>query len=168
MMRIALVAGAVLLAVSFSHPAAAQSAKALVGAWAPAAAVVIDANGNKTDTFGPRPTGMLIFTADGQYTAVIRRADLPKFAGAARTKGTAEENQAVVAGSIAHYGRYSVDEKDKTVTFYVQASTFANWDGLAQRRPFTVRGDELIYRVPSPSTGSGSAELVWKRIKPQL
>ena len=65
MLRIALLAGAALLAASFSHPAAAQSAKALVGTWAPGSAVTTDAAGNKADSFGPRPQGMLIFTADG-------------------------------------------------------------------------------------------------------
>lgn len=130
MLRIALLAGAVLLAASFSHPAAAQSAKALVGTWAPATAVITQAN--------------------------------------SRQKGTAAENQAVVAGSIAHYGRYTVEPNNATVTFHIQASTYANWDGQTQKRPFTVKGDQLTYRVPAPSVGAGSGELVWKRVKPQL
>ena len=168
MLRIALLAGAALLVASFSHPAAAQSAKALVGTWAPASATSTDASGTTTEPFGPRPTGMLIFTADGRYSLVIRRAELPKFASGVRPKGTADENQAVVAGSIAHWGRYSVDEKAKTVSFNIEGATFANWDGTTQKRPFTVKGDEFSYRVPSPSTGGSSAELVWKRVKPQL
>ena len=166
MLRIALLAGAALLAASFSHPAAAQSAKALVGTWAPVSATITDPAGNKTVTFGGEPRGMLVFTADGQYSLIIRRADLPRFASNNRAKGAPEENQAIVAGSIAHYGRYTV--KDGTVTFQIQGSTFPNWDGQSQARPFTVKGDEFSYRVPSPSVGGGTAELVWKRVKPQL
>jgi hypothetical protein len=168
MLRITLLAGAVLLAASFSHPAAAQSAKALVGTWAPASAVITQPDGSKTEVFGPRPTGMLIFTADGHYALVIRNGDLPKIAANSRQKGTAAENQAVVAGSIAHYGRYTVEPKAGTVTFHIQASTYANWDGQTQKRPFTVKGDQLTYTVPAPSVSAGSGELAWKRVKPQL
>lgn len=168
MLRIALLAGAAVLAASFSHPAAAQSAKALVGTWAPATAVITQPDGSKTEVFGPRPTGMLIFTADGNYALVIRNGELPKIAANSRQKGTAAENQAVVAGSIAHYGRYTVEPKDGTVTFHIQASTYANWDGQTQKRPFAVKGDQLTYKVPAPSVSAGSGELVWKRVKPQL
>jgi len=168
MLRIALVAGAAVLAASFSHPAAAQSAKALVGTWAPVSAVVTEASGAKTEVFGPRPTGMLIFTADGQYAVVVRRDELPKFAANSRAKGTAEENRAVVTGSIAHYGRYTVDPREGTVSFHIQGSTYPNWDGMTQKRPFTVKGDQLTYKVPAPSVTAGSGELVWKRVKPQL
>ena len=168
MLRITILSSAVLLAASFSHPAAAQSAKALVGTWAPVSAVITDPGGGKTEVFGPRPTGMLVFTADGQYAVVVRREELPKFAANSRAKGTAEENRAVVAGSIAHYGRYTVDAKDGTVSFHIQGSTYPNWYGMTQKRPFTVKGDQLTYKVPAPSVTSGSGELVWKRVKPQL
>jgi hypothetical protein len=168
MLRIATLSAAALLAASFSQPAAAQSAKALVGTWAPTSAIITQPDGAKTEVFGPRPAGMLIFTADGQYTLVIRRGELPKFAANSRAKGSADENQAVVAGSIAHYGRYTVDAKDGTVAFHIQGSTYPNWDGQTQKRPFTVKGDQFTYKVPAPSVSSGSAELVWKRVKPQL
>jgi Lipocalin-like domain len=168
MLRIALAAGAAVFAASFSQPAAAQSAKALVGTWAPVSAVITEPGGGKTEVFGPRPTGMLIFTADGQYAIVVRREELPKLAANSRARGTAEENQAVVAGSIAHYGRYTVDPKDGTVSFHIQGSTYPNWDGVTQKRPFTVKGDQLTYKVPAPSVSAGSGELVWRRVKPQL
>lgn len=109
---------------------------------------------------------MMVLTPDGRYSIVVMRAGLPKFTSKSRLKGTSEENSAVVAGSIAHFGRYTIDEKDKSITFHVEASTFANWDGEAQKRPFSVKGDELIYKVPSPSTGMGTAEVTWKRMKP--
>jgi hypothetical protein len=142
--------------------AAAQGAKSLAGSWAPVSSVSTDASGKKSDTFGPNPRGMLVFTSDGRYTLTIMRASLPKFAAKARTKGTAEENQAVVLGSIAHFGKYKVE--DKAIVFSVESSTFPNWDGAPQKRPFTVSGDQLRYTVPAASTG-GTADLVWKRIK---
>jgi len=154
-----------LLLLSLAVPAAgaaAQGAKSLVGSWAPVSAVSTETSGKKSDTFGPNPRGMLGFTSDGRYTLTIMRASLPKFAANVRTKGTAEENEAVVLGSIAHFGKYKVE--DKAIVFSVESSTYANWDGAPQKRPFTVSGDQLKYTVPAASTG-GTAELVWKRVK---
>ena len=168
MMRTLVCAAAAVLLLSVSNPAAAQSAKSLVGSWAPVSSTNIDGAGKKTDTFGANPRGMLVFTADGRYSLIITSASLPKFAANARTKGTAAENQSVVVGSIAHFGKYTVDEKEKAFTFHVQSATFANWNGQAQKRPFSVKGDQLVYKVPTPSTGVGTSELVWKRLKPEL
>lgn len=145
--------------------AIAQSAKSLVGSWTIVSSDTIDASGKKTATFGPNPRGTLIFTADGRYSLLIAQASLPKFAANSRVKGTADENKAVVSGSIAHIGKYTVDEKDKSFTFQVESSTYPNWDGTAQKRTFTVAGNELKYTNPVASSGTGSANLVWKRSK---
>ena len=144
--------------------AAAQSAKSLVGIWTLVSADNVDASGNKAPTFGLNPRGSLIFESNGRYSIHNTRASLPKFASDNRLKGTAEENQAIVAGTIAHFGKYTVDEKDKAFTFHIEASTYPNWDGTTQKRPFTVSGDELKYGVAAAS-GGGRAELVWKRAK---
>jgi Lipocalin-like domain len=150
--------------VAPAHDAAAQDAKNLVETWTIVSADNIDATGNKTPTFGPNPQGSLIFTANGRYSLHIRRAGLPKFATDNRTKGSPEENQAVVAGSIAHFGKYTVDEKDKAFTYHIESSTYPNWDGTTQVRPFTVTGDEMKYGVAAGS-GGGRVELVWRRAK---
>ena len=143
---------------------AAQGAKSLVGTWAPVSVDTTDASGKRAPSFGPNPRGSLIFTSNGRYSIWVGAATLPKFASNNRSKGTAEENQAVIAGSIAHFGKYTVDEKDKSFTFHVETSTFANWDGTPQKRPFTVSGDLLKYTNPVGSAG-GRADLVWKRVK---
>ena len=79
-----------------------------------------------------------------------------------RLKGTAGENKAVIDGSLSHFGKYTAD--DKSFTFQVETSTYPNWDGTTQNRPYTLSGDQLKYVAPAAS-GGGSAELVWKRIK---
>jgi hypothetical protein len=97
---------------------------------------------------------------------IIMRATLPKFASNSRVKETAEENQAVVQGSIAYFGKYAVvDEKDQTVNLTMEGSTFPNWDGEVQKRIMTVTGDELKLINPTPSIGGGTNYVVWKRIK---
>ena len=32
-------------------------------------------------------------------------------------------------GSIAQFGRYTVNEADKTITFHIEANTILNWKG---------------------------------------
>ena len=151
------------LAVS-AGDAAAQGEKSLVGTWTLVSEMNTDASGKKESTFGANAKGQVIFASNGRYALVISRADLPKFAANSRAKGTAEENKAVVGGSIAHFGKYSVDEKDKSFTAHVESSTYPNWNGTNQKRAFSISGDELKWSVAAASVG-GSAELVWKRVK---
>lgn len=148
--------------------AAAQSTKRLAGVYSGVSFANTDAAGNTMQVFGDNPKAMMILTSDGRYSIVVMRSDLPKFASKVRIKGTPEEYRAVVDGSIAHFGRYTVDEKDQSIVFHVEHSTFPNWDGQAQKRPFKLSGDQLSYTVPTASTGRGSAAVTWKRIGPGL
>ena len=141
----------------------AQTAKDLAGTWTLVSSVN-EQGGNKTDQFGPNPKGILIVDANGHYVIAIARAGLPKVASNNRTTGTPEENKAIVGGSIFHFGTFSVNAADKTMTFKIETSTFPNWDGTEQKRPFTVTGDELKYTAPAAS-GGGTLTAVWKRAK---
>jgi hypothetical protein len=57
------------------------------------------------------------------------RIDLPKLASGRPATATFEEAKAVVAGSIAYFGRYSLDETSNVLSVDIQASTFANLVG---------------------------------------
>lgn len=148
----------------FTGSAAAQGAGSLVGTWTIVSNETIDAVGKTSPTFGPNSRGSLIFTSNGRYIVTFARASLPKFSAGNRVNGTADENKAVVTGSISHFGTYTVDEKDKSFTLHVETSTYPNWDGTSQKRPFTVSGDELRF-TSAAASGGGSVELVWKRIE---
>jgi lipocalin-like protein len=82
-------------------------------------------DGTKIEQFGPNPKGILIFAPDGHFATVNARADLPKLASANRSRATPEETKAVVEGSLAYYGTYSVSDSEK-LTVHVEGSTFAN------------------------------------------
>lgn len=127
----------------------------------------VEQDGKKTEAFGSDPKGSMILTPDGHFSIMLRRASLPKFASNSRAKGTAEENQAVVQGSIAYFGSYTVvSEKEQTVTvnLHVDACTFPNWDDEDQKRIMTVVGDELKVTNPTAAIG-GTAYITWKRAK---
>jgi hypothetical protein len=146
---------------ALTGPATAQSPKDLVGTWV-ATSNVSEQNGVKSNPYGDPPSGMLIFDADGHYGLALSRKDLPKFASNSRTNGTADENKAAVQGTIAHFGQYVVSGSD--IIFKIEISTYPNFNGTEQKRPFTLKGDELTYTVPAFS-GGGSAVSTWKRVK---
>jgi len=135
----------------------------VVGTWTYVSVDTVRPDGSREQMYGPNPKGLVIFDSTGHYALVNARADLAKFASNNRTQGTAEENKAVVQGSIAHFGRYTVNEADRTITFYIEGSTFPNWSGIEQKRPFTASGDELKWTTPA--SGGGLGEVVLKRAK---
>jgi Lipocalin-like domain len=140
----------------------AQTAKDLVGTWT-LVSITLEQDGKKTDFFGSNPQGQAIFDPNGHFSVIITRSDVPKLASNNREAGTAEENKAVVQGSNALFGTYSVSETDKTITTHIEGSTFPNWKGVDQKLLFKLSGDELSWTNPTPSTGTGAAHLVWKR-----
>jgi hypothetical protein len=137
---------AILAAVASSTAlvAYAQSAKTVAGAYSP---VTVPA-------YGDKPKGQMILTPD-----------LAKIAAGSRTQGTPEENKTVVHGSIAHTGRYTIDDGGKSITFRIDTSTFPNWNGTTQKRALKVSGDTLIYTVTTPSAGGAPNDVTWKRVK---
>src|ERR1700747_1345332 len=123
------------LAISFAVPTFAQQANDVVGAWT-LVSITLEKDGKKTDFYGPNPQGQLIYDATGHFSVIITRSDLPKFASDNRVAGTPEENKAIVQGSLASFGTYSVNETDKTYTQHVESSTFPNWKGTEGKYSF--------------------------------
>ncbi len=135
----------------------------LVGTWTYVSVDTVRPDGSRVPMFGPNPQGLASFDSNGRYILMTERSGQLKFASNNRNEGTPEEYKAVVQGSIAHFGRYTVNEADKTITFHIETSTFPNWNGVEQKRPFTITGDELKWTTAASS--GGSAEVVLKRAK---
>jgi len=135
----------------------------IVGTWTYASVDTVRPDGSRVPMFGPNPRGRAVFDNNGRYMLMTARADQSKFASNNRAEGSPEEYKAVVQGSIAHFGRYTVNEADKTITFHIDTSTFPNWNGVEQKRPFTLTGDELKWQTAASS--GGTAEVVLTRAK---
>lgn len=114
---------------------------------------------------GADANGLLILDSSGHMSMQIIRPGRPKFASNSRMQGTADENKGSVQGMISYFGRYTVSEADKTITYQIERSSYPNWDATEQKRPFTVTADELRYTNPAPSSGGAPAQLIWKRAK---
>jgi hypothetical protein len=139
-------------------------AKQVQGSWT-LVSVYVEQDSKKIEPFGSQPKGFLTIS-HGRFSYILLKASLPKFAADNRMKGTAEENQAIVQGSLAVYGTYKVvNEKEHTVSIHNEGSTFPNWDGQDQKRFWTVKGDELSITNPVTTLGGGVAHLVFKRAK---
>ena len=134
-----------------------------MGTWT-LVSVVTERDGRKFDTYGPNAKGFLVFDANGRYSIIFIAADLPKFVSGNRSSGTADENKAVVAGSLAHFGTYVVDEADKSFTFQIDRATFPNWEGKNNKRSFVIIGNELRFTDPHASSG-GIATTIFERAK---
>ena len=115
--------------------------------------------------FGDKPRGLLILSPNGYYSLVVGRAQLAPVGSGVRNKGTDAENKALVDGSIAHYGKWSIDDGGKAITFHVEMSSFPNWDMKPQKRTLKSTGETLTYTVAVPSTGGAPNDVSWRRIK---
>jgi hypothetical protein len=158
--------------VGLGFPALVSSASAqqksmkdqIVGTWTFVSALDVHPDGKKTDRWGSNPKGIFMFDSHGHFTQFITRSDLPKFAAGSVDKGTADEAKAVLAGFVASFGTYTVNEADKTVTTHVEGSVFPNIVGRDQKRAITsLTANELKYTNPMTSLGM-SAEATWKRV----
>ncbi len=132
----------------------------IVGTW-----TLVSVVNNNVEALGPNPLGVAMFDNNGHFVNVLMRRDLPKFASNNRNTGTPEENKAVVQGSLAQFGTYSISEAERVLTYHFEGSTFPNRTGTDQKRVnLTVTADEWKYDDPTSSIG-GASHSVWKRAK---
>ena len=127
----------------------------------------ISPDGTHIHLYGEHPQGLLTLDSVGRYSLQIYRSERPKFAAKDKSKGTPEEYQAAVQGCNTHFGRYSVDPQDHTITFNVEQASFPNWEGTSQRLKYTLDGTRLTYVVATPTSGGNvKGEVVWERLEP--
>jgi hypothetical protein len=152
---------------AFVPPAHAQRSesleKQLVGTTWTLVSVYNEQDGKRTEPFGPNPKGIFVVDRNGNFVQFFLRSGLPRFASNNRAKGTPEENQAVVQGSNAYYGTYTMNEKERLMIFKVTGSTFPNWDGQEQQRLVSLTGNELTLTNPIAAVG-GRGVSVWRRV----
>jgi len=148
------------------HAAAQQLTlrQQLVGSWVLVSNDNVASDGTKRQLYGQNPKGILILSAEGHYAQVQVNPDRPKFKGKTRLDGTPEENKAAMAGTVAHFGTWSVNEVEKTLIMRSEGNLFPNDEGNESKRSVVIAGDDLTYANPSPG-GGGRSESVYKRAK---
>jgi Lipocalin-like domain len=138
----------------------------IVGDWTLVSWVQTHADGSKNYRFGNNPKGINTFSPAGHFSLIILQPDLPKISSNDPMKPSAEEAEAIVRGSIAYYGTYSVDETSKTIDMQLDGTTLTNQLGRTQKRSIDlISADEMRYSNPTAvgGGGAGKIEVVWKR-----
>ena len=158
------------LALTFSSGYATAQPKTLkqqlIGTWDFVRTEATQADGQKILPFGAHPNGVNIFTEDGHFVQIQIADGIPKFASNSRVAGTSDENKAVVQGSLALLGTYTVDEAKRMIVYKVESSTFPNWIGLVQERPVdSITADELIHSNAGGSIAGAKTVNIWKRAR---
>jgi hypothetical protein len=154
------------IALAAGHASAQQKSlrEQIVGTWNFVVAEVTAPDGKKSFPFGETPRGILIFTADGQFSQIHAASDLPTIASNNRLTGTADENAEIMRRSIWLFGTYDVNEEKKTVTFKIVSASFPNWQGEAQQRSIDkLTAAEFVNTNHNVAGGRGSASNFYKR-----
>jgi Lipocalin-like domain len=147
------------------EPQAKTAKERLVGAWT-LVSLTAGEEADQTFPYGANPKGSMMVDANGRFMITVVRGDLPQFASNNRMTATPDEATAVVQGSIAYYGSYSIDEATRVITVNVEGSTFPNFTGGTQTRILSFNGDdEVTYLNPTPSHGGAPAKVTYKRAK---
>jgi hypothetical protein len=156
--------GAAVLATDIgAQPKLSELRQQMVGTWS-LSEQWVEQDGKKIQRFGANPKGIAIYDGNGRFATILLRTDLPKFASNNAMTGTADEYKAIVQGSNATYGRWSIDEADGSLISQIDGSTFPGWDGQTQKRTLSIVGDEMKMCVPGAQIG-GTACAIWKRSK---
>ena len=142
--------------------AVAQTAKDLIGTWTLNRITARLRTAGRFSRSARDPRGIAIFYSNDRFAIVASRHDLPKFASNNRMHGTAEENEAIVHGSIAFFGTFSVT--DGVIIQHVEGGTWPAWIGTDQKRTITSFTPDEQTWTTVPSFG-GRSELHWKRVK---
>lgn len=136
----------------------------LAGTWTLIGAYEIHADGSRTTNFGEHPLGRLMIDAEGRYSLQIFRPDQRSFALNNKARGMPEEYRDAVLGSSTHFGQVALDAVHHTISFKIDAASYANWEGSEQIRDYSLAGNVLTYAVPAGASGDGTiAYSVWRQ-----
>ena len=86
--------------------------------------------------FGPRPQGILLLSADGQYSEIIVNPDHPKFKGDSRMAAP-KGSRLTVEGTLTRFGAWSVGEESSssgTILLRIVGSTLPDEVGTELHR----------------------------------
>jgi len=128
--------------------------QSIVGEWRLVSTRATDDHGSPVDApYGPKPMGLLGFSADGRMLAVLcdGRRELPE------GKSAREYN--------SYCGNYSFD--GETLITRVDGATKLERVGGDQVRRVEFRGNQMVLFPPPRPLGkiNQNRELVWERIK---
>jgi general stress protein 26 len=149
------------------EPASQGATSSIVGTWKLTSFESRLSNGEIRYPMGRQVSGSLMYDSGGRMSAHIMDGSRPKFASGDRGAGTDSEVRQAFVGYLAYWGTYDVDHRRQVVTHHVAGSSYPNWLGNDQLRPFKLEGNKLTITTP-PIRGGGEdliTVLVWERVQ---
>src|SRR4051812_32092128 len=113
----------------------------VVGTWRLGSWITVDGAGRVGQPMGATPTGLLILTEDGWFSAQGGAGDRRRGASEQQLEASDDELAAWARGYVAYAGRYEVDGEH--IVFTGDVSLFPNWVGSRQMRTWMLDGDTL-------------------------
>jgi hypothetical protein len=112
-----------------------------IGAWRLVSLEVVDGDGkvHRGDS-----TGMFVFTREGRLAVQV----MDRTPQAATRAGPEQYAQ---GGYEATFGRFEVDERTHTFTYYVEGSLARTLVGMALPRVYEFKGNQLIVKSANPA-----------------
>jgi len=165
-MRIIWILAGVACVVAFSRMTAGHAEDGLTGTWKlVSASGSTDKGGTIKDAYGPNPTGILTFTADGRMMVIIAMDGRKPLSVADRVSAPVDERADAFSTFIAYAGRYTLEGDKETVR--IDVSSLQNWVGTDQVRFVSLHGDRVTLRTLPMLRGGvlQTFELVWERLK---
>jgi hypothetical protein len=124
--------------------------KELIGVWRLVSCEREMSGGQIDKPLGDRPVGRLIYDAQGRVSLQLMRSGRKvESAKAARTSweaseiATCEEVREMIAGYLAYFGDYEVDEATRTINHHVLGALIPGWVGTTRKRNYELAGDFL-------------------------
>jgi hypothetical protein len=114
--------------------------------------------GEKADSFGNAPRGILNYGRDGRMFAMIVKDERPKVADSA--KPTDEELAGLFKTMVAYGGTFTFD--GRKVAHHVDISWNGTWTGTEQIRDIRIEGGKLYITNAQPDFVSF---LIWEKVK---
>ena len=136
-----------------------------VGTWRLVSFESRDEAGGLQYPMGPDVSGQLMYDAQGNMSALLAQADMPRFASSDLHGGTDAEVRAAFIGFFGYFGTYSFNLREGTVTHHVRGASFPNWAGADQLRFFKAKGPHLVLSAPPISIEGHQliTTLIWER-----
>ena len=145
-----------------------ETSTILVGSWKLVSIATVRPNGEElTDWAGPKPTGILMYAADGYMSDHIVKDPPARWAYQEPEEADVTERAHAFDQYYGYFGRYAVDFERSVVTHFVEGSLQPNEVGITYERRFRIEGDRLILtsEVFAFKGEQRFNRLVWQRVK---
>jgi hypothetical protein len=155
---------------AFLAPAPAATAQPcaldLVGTWQLVSIARQGRDGKSDDApFGKRPTGMLIYTADGHTSVIISYDNRKRLSSDDRLAASVQEKATAFDTSFGYAGRYTCSSN--RVIHHATMASVPNWVGTDMVRLIRLSDGKLTLSTPPLLVGGAAStwELIWERAK---